>query len=242
MPITNHETGTRIDEVADAIYRISTPVPPSQMPGGFSFNQYLVVDEEPLLFHTGMRAMFPLLREAIESVMPIGELRWISFAHVEADETGAFRELCAAAPRARLLCGTVQSLVAASDLTDQPPQVLGDGDSQTLGAHRVTWIDAPHVPHAWDNGFLFESTTRTLFGGDLFTQPGADNAPLTEGDILGPSEAFRKEMDYYAHAPQTRNTLERLAALEPTTIACMHGSAYRGDGAKLLRALGEALT
>jgi flavorubredoxin len=211
------------------------------MPGGFSFNQYLIVDEEPLLFHTGMRGTFPLLREAIDSVMPIGKLRWISFAHVEADETGAYRELTAAAPDARPLCGTVQAMIAASDLTDRPPLVLGDGESHALGERSVTWIDAPHVPHGWDNGFLFEPGTRTLFGGDLFTQPGADNPPLTEGDVLGPSEAFRAQMDYYAHAPQTQGTIERLAGLEPAAIACMHGSAYHGDGAGLLRALGKAL-
>jgi flavorubredoxin len=242
MSIVNRETGTRVDEVSAQIYRISTPIPPGgPLPSGFSFNQFLLVDDEPLLFHTGMRSLFPLVRAAIETVIAVAKLRWISFGHLESDECGAFREFAAAAPNARLLCGQIQSLLAAADLSDRPPEVLIDGKSRKLGAHTVTWIDAPHVPHAWDNGFLFETSTRTLFGGDLFTQPGADNPPVTEGDILGPSEAMRSQLEYYSHTPSTRVVLEHLAALNPELIACMHGSAFRGAGAKLLRALADAL-
>jgi flavorubredoxin len=242
MAITNLETGTRIDEVADGIFRISTPVPPSAMPGGFSFNQYLVVDDEPLLMHTGMKRLFPLVRQAIESVMPVSRLRWVSFGHMEADECGSLAAFLGVAPEARPLCGSLQAMLAIGDLTDREPCVLANGAEHSLGRRRVTWIDAPHVPHAWDNGFLLENETRTLFCGDLFTQPGHDNVPLSEGDVLGPSEAMRQSMDYYAHAPETRAVLERLAATKPRTLACMHGSAWRGEGADLLGALADALT
>ena len=241
MAITNPQSGTRIDEVSDGIYRITTPVPPSAVPGGFSFNQYLVVDEQPLLFHTGPRGMFPLVREAINTVLPIERLRWISFSHVEADECGGLNDLLAAAPQAQPLCGQVAANVSINDLADRPARALADGEALSLGQKSVTWFDAPHVPHAWECGFLFESRTRTLLCGDLFTQPGAEHQPLTETDILGPSEAFRKAMDYYSHTSLARPTLERLARTEPVTLACMHGSAWRGDGAQLIRELAGVL-
>lgn len=240
MGITNATSGTRIDEVGDGLYRISTPV--AAIPGGFSFNQYLLLDDQPLLHHTGMRGLFPFVREAIASVLPLERLRWISFAHVEADECGALRELLAAAPAARPLCGKLQAMLAIGDLTDREPVVLADGATHVLGRRQVIWIDAPHVPHGWDNGFLFERTTRTLLAGDLFTQPGDGNPPLTEGDVLGPSEVLRAKLPYFARGPNTASVLERLAATEPTLLACMHGSAWRGDGAALLRALAGALT
>ncbi len=239
MATTNAAAGTRVDEIADRIYRISTPMP--AVPGGFTFNQYLVVDDDPLLFHTGPRRMYPLVREAIESVMPIDRLRWVSFSHVEADECGGLNDLLAAAPRATPLCGRVAALVSMEDLADRPPRALADGESLSLGSKRVTWLDAPHMPHAWECGFLHESSTRTLFCGDLFTQGGADHPASTEGDILGPSEAFRGAMDYYSHTRNARGILDRLAATEPTTLACMHGAAWRGDGALLLRQLAAVL-
>jgi flavorubredoxin len=242
MGITNSETGTRVDEVADGIYRISTPIPPGALiPGGFSFNQYLVVDDEPLLMHTGMKKLFPVVQQAIESVLPVSKLRWITFGHMEADECGSLPELLAAAPNARPLCGQLQAMLVIGDLTDREPHVLANGAERSIGRKRVTWFDAPHVPHGWDNGFLFEGETRTLFCGDLFTQAGHDNPPLHEGDLLGPAEAMRKGMDYYAHTPGTRAVLERLAETKPRTLACMHGSAWRGDGAPLLTALADAL-
>ena len=241
MPVVNPQSGTRIDEIEDGIYRIHTPV--REMPGGFgfSFNQYLVVDDDPLVFHTGPRRMFPLVREAIAHVLPIDKLRWIGFSHVEADECGSLNEFLAAAPNATPLCSEVGALVSVSDLADRAPRAMADGETLSLGRRTMKWLAAPHLPHGWDCGFLAETTTSTLFCGDLFTQPGADHDLLTEGDILGPSEGFRKAMDYYAHARNARPLLEKLAQTAPRTLACMHGAAWRGDGAKLLRALGDAL-
>jgi flavorubredoxin len=239
MPITDSQSDTRIDEIEDGIYRIHTPV--AHVPGGFSFNQYLIVDDEPLLFHTGPRRMFRFVRGAIASVMPIERLRWIGFSHVEADESGALNELLAVAPNARPICSQVAAMVSMTDLADRPPQALGDGEALAIGGRTVRWLDAPHLPHGWENGFLLDERTRTLFCGDLFTQPGADHPPLVETDILGPSEAFRAAMDYHSHTRNARPLIEKLAATAPRTLACMHGAAWRGDGGKLLRALGDAL-
>lgn len=239
MTITNAHTGTRIDEVGDGIFRIHTAV--KDVPGGFSFNQYLVVDEQPLLFHTGPRAMRGLVAEAIAAVMPPERLRWIGFSHVEADECGGLNALLAIAPEAQPLCSRIAAMVSVADLADRAPRPLGDGETLTIGRRTVTWVDAPHVPHGWENGYLYESTTQTLFCGDLFTQPGAEHAPLVETDILGPSEAFRAQLDYYAHGARTRASLERLAGLGATTLACMHGAAWRGDSSALLGALADAL-
>ena len=239
--ITNTQSGTRIDEISEGIFRVHTPVPPEVVPGGFSFNQYLIVDDEPLLFHTGPRRLFPLVREAIASVMPIERLKFISFGHVEADECGSLNELLAVAPSAVPLCGQVAAMVSINDMADRPPRALADGESVSLGRHRVTWLDAPHLPHAWENGFLFEHRTETLLCGDLFTQPGMDSPPLTDSDIVGPSEAMRGMMDYYSHTKNAPALIEKLAATRPKTLACMHGSAWYGDGAALLRRLGQAL-
>lgn len=239
MAITNKQSGTSVDEVADGIYRISTPV---TIPGGgFSFNQYLIVDDEPLIFHTGPRRMFPLVREAVASVLPPERLRHIAFSHVEADECGSLNEWLAVAPRSAPLCGSIAAMVSIDDLADRPPRALADGELLSLGKRAVRWFDTPHLPHGWECGFLMEERTGTLLCGDLFTQGGADNPAVTESDILAPSEAFRHAMDYFSHTKNARPMLERLAAAGPTTLACMHGSAWRGDGAKLLRALADAL-
>jgi len=238
--ITNPQSGTRVDEVAPAVYRISTPV--SSLPGGFSFNQYLLVDEEPLLFHTGLRRMFPLVREAIAAVMPVERLRWVAFSHVEADECGSLNEFLAAAPQAQPLCSRVAAMVSVDDLADRPARALEDGEAIRLGRSRVRWLDAPHLPHAWECGYLFEETGRTLFCGDLFTQPGAENPPVTTGDVLGPSEAMRAAMDYFSHSEGSRALLEKLAATKPRTLACMHGSAWSGDGGRMLLDLADALS
>ncbi len=239
--ITNATAGTRLDEVAPDLYRIHTPVPLPDLPGGFSFNQYLLVDDAPLLFHTGPRRLFPLVREAIAAVMPVERLRYVSFSHVEADECGSLNEFLAAAPEAQPLCGQVAAMVSVTDLADRAPRALAEAEVLSLGKRRVRWIDAPHVPHGWECGFLYEETARTLLCGDLFTQPGSGPDAVTEADVLGPSEAFRKAMDYYAHAPHTGERLRRLAGLDPQLLACMHGSAWRGDGAALLRELAGAL-
>ena len=240
MSITNQQSGTNVHEIADGIYRINTPVR-MEGPGGFSFNQYLIVDVDPLLFHTGPRRMFPLVREAVGAVLPVERLRHIAFSHVEADECGSLNEWLAVAPQSVPLCGTVAAMVSIRDLADRAPRALADGEGLILGQHSVRWLDAPHLPHAWECGFLSEELTSTLLCGDLFTQGGADLPPVTESDILGPSEAFRHAMDYFSHTKNARVMLERLAATNPSTLACMHGSAWRGDGAKLLRALADEL-
>lgn len=237
--ITNQQSGTRVDEVADATYRISTPV--TVLPGGFTFNQYLIVDERPLLFHTGPRAMFPLVREAVAAVMPVEKLRYVGLGHFEADECGALNHFLEVAPDAVPVCSRIAAMVSVDDAADRKARALGDGEVLSLGTHGLRWVDAPHVPHAWENGFLFDEHTLTLLCGDLFTQPGAEHEPLVESDILGPAEAMRANLDYYAHARDTRTHLERLAGLGPRTLACMHGSAWRGDGGKLLRALADRL-
>ncbi len=241
MGITNSTSGTRVDEIADQIYRISTPIPPGVIPVGFTFNQYLIVDDEPLLFHTGLRKLFPVVREAIESVMPVERLRHVSFSHFEADECGALNDFLAVAPQAAPLCSDIAAMVSVDDVSDRPARALADGAEVTLGKHKVRWLYTPHVPHAWECGLLFEESTRTLLCGDLFTQGGHEHKPLTDGDILGPSEAMREGMDYYSHAKDTRQILEKLAATEPTTLACMHGSAWKGNGGELIRALADEL-
>jgi flavorubredoxin len=238
--ITNAAAGTNLHEIAAGIFRINTPV---QIPGGpgFNFNQYLVVDDEPLLFHTGPRRMFPLFAEAIGKRMPLEGLRYVAFSHFEADECGALDDFLAAAPQAVPVCSQVAAMVSVNDVADRPARALADGEVLDLGKHRLRWLDTPHVPHGWECGFMMELETRTLLCGDLFTQGGSGATPVTDGDILEPSEQFRLQMDYYAHTPETAATLERIAREEPRTLACMHGSAYRGDGARLLRALAKSL-
>jgi flavorubredoxin len=242
MVVTNAQSGTNVHEVADGIYRINTPVSIEGGPGAFSFNQYLILDDEPLLFHTGPRKMFSLVREAVTSIMPVERLRYVAFSHVEADECGSLNEWLAVAPQSSPLCGTIAALVSINDLADREACPLADNERLSLGKHSVRWFDAPHLPHAWECGYLMEEQTRTLLCGDLFTQPGAGQSAITEADILGPSELFRRDMDYYSYTPNGKEMLERLASLEPRTLACMHGSAWRGDGAVLLRELAAALS
>jgi flavorubredoxin len=237
--IINRDSGTRVDAIADGIYRIATPI--RRVPGGFSYNQYLIADEEPLLFHTGPRSLFPLVREAVAAVLPPARLRHIAFSHFEADECGARNEFLALSPAAAPLCGKIAAMVSVNDVADRRPRALDDGDSLSLGSHEVQWLFTPHLPHAWEAGLLFEKRTRTLFCSDLFTCGGADHPPLSESDIIEPSEAFRHQLDYFSHAPNAPAMIERLAALEPTTLALMHGPAWRGDGGNLLRALSERL-
>ncbi|CDO34179.1 putative Metallo-beta-lactamase domain protein [Novosphingobium sp. KN65.2] len=240
MGMTNKETRTNIGEVAEGIWRINTPVAIDENTA-FSFNQYLVEAQLPLLFHTGPHQLFPVVREAVEQVMPCSRLRYVGFCHMEADECGSLNEWLACAPDAVPLCSAVGAMTSIGDIASRAPKVLPEREVLDLGGREVQWFDAPHVPHGWDNGFLFERVTRTLFCGDLFTQPGEGEEVLTEGDILGPSEAFRRVMDYYAHGPETGPTLARLAASKPQVLACMHGSAWRGDGERLLGELARAL-
>jgi flavorubredoxin len=242
MPVTNKESGTNVNEIADGIYRICTPAPPDRIPGGFTYSSYLIVDNEPLLFHTGLRRIFPLVREAVASVIPVERLRYISFSHVESDESGSLNQWLAAAPNAVPLCGRLAARIQVEDMADRPPRAMAEGETVSLGVHSVKWLDAPHVPHAWECGFMFEAHTGTLLCSDLFTQPGGNPPPITESDILGPSESLRSHLDYFAHGTNTRSVLEKLAQTNPRTLACMHGSAWRGDGAALIRALADVLS
>jgi flavorubredoxin len=242
MPITNTNSGTRIDEITTGIYRVSTPVPPNPgLPLGFSFNQILIAADAPLLFHTGPRKLFPLTLEAVRTVIRPETLRYVGFSHFEPDESGALLDWLDVAPKASPVCSVVGAMVSLADV-DRPATPLADGQILDLGSHRMQWFDAPHVPHGWDCGFMGELSTRTLLCGDLFTQAGATNSPVTEDDIVGPSEAMRAAMDYYSHGPNTAATLTRFASFEPRLLACMHGSSYRGDGGKALRELASALT
>lgn len=242
MTMTNSQSGTNIQEIADGIYRINTPVLLEEASDGFSFNQFLVADDLPLLFHTGPRKLFRFVREAVATVLPVERLRFIAFSHVEADECGSLNKWLAAAPDASPLCGSIAAMVSISDLADRPPRAIADGELLELGTHSVRWIDTPHLPHAWECGFLQEERTKTLLCGDLFTQGGARLPPLTESDILGPSEAFRRTLDYFSHTRDARGLLEKLARNRPATLACMHGSAWQGDGEQLLLALADALS
>ena len=236
--ITNTASGTNLHEIAPGIYRINTPVPEAN----FNFNQYLIADDAPLVFHTGPRRMFPLVAEAIAKVLPLETIRYVGFAHVESDECGGLNDFLAAAPQAVPVCSQIAAMVSVNDLADRAARAMADGEVLSLGRHYLRWIDAPHVPHGWENGFMMETSTKTLLCGDLFTQGGNGAVALTESDILGPSEGFRQAMDYYAHAPQTAAVLERLAGEQPQVLACMHGSAWKGDGAGLLRSLAKSLT
>jgi len=241
MTVINRESGTSIDEVADGLYRITTPIPPSVFPGGFSFNQYLVLDDEPLLFHAGPRRTFDLVRQAIAAVVPVERLHWIGFSHVESDECGALNQLPAAAPHALPVCGRVAAMVSMEDLADRTPRALGNGEILVMGRRTYAWLDAPHLPHGWECGFLMERTSGTFLCHAPFTQPGDRTPALTEADILSPSEAMRHQMDYFAHGRDYAALFDHLIAERPTTLACMHGSAWRGDGAALLAALRDSL-
>jgi flavorubredoxin len=238
---TNSQSGTRIDEITRGIYRISTPVPPEAMPGGFTFNQYLIVDEAPLLYHTGPRKLFPLVCGAIASVIPVSSLRYIGFSHYEADECGSLNDFLEAAPGAEPLCSSIAKMVSVDDIASRPARALADGEELSLGTHVVRWIDTPHLPHAWECGHLFETSTQTLFCGDLFTQSGHEHDPLTTGDILENSEGMRDAMDYFSQTRRVHELIEKLALTSPQVLACMHGSAWKGDGAGLLRQLAGRL-
>jgi flavorubredoxin len=229
-----------INSIAVDTYRISIALQ-EMMPGGFSFNQYLVVDEMPLLFHTGPKRLFPLIREQIEAVLPISKLRYIAFSHVEADECGSLPEFLVAAPQAKPVCSEVAAMTSIGDMVDVAPLTMADGQKLSLGRHQLVWQSTPHLPHGWECGYFFDETTKTLFCGDLFTQPGMGERPLVSDDILGPSEAFRRQMDYFSHSRDTSRMIDKLANLQPGVLACMHGSAWTGDGASLLRRLGESL-
>ncbi len=230
---------TRIDEIADGIYRLSTFVPEIAPPAGFTFNQFLVLGDEPLLFHTGYRRMFPLVRAALARLVPPERLRWITFGHYEADECGAMNEWLAAAPWAEVAHGQTGCLVSLNDMADRTPRILADGEVIDIGGgKRVRYLDTPHTPHGWDAGLLYEESTGTLFTGDLFTQHG-DGPALVERDIVGPAIASEDIVGYSALNPDMGATIRRLAGLAPRTLALMHGPSFHGDGAAALRALAD---
>jgi flavorubredoxin len=224
-------------EIADGIYRFSTFVP-DVGPTGFTFNQYLIDDDQPLLFHTGHRAMFPSLAETVARITPLDRVRWITFGHVEADECGAMNELLAVATHAEVAHGALGCLVSLNDMADRPPVPLSDGQVVELGAHRVRHIDTPHVPHGWEARVLYEETTNTLLCGDLFTQLGRGPA-ITTDDIVGAAAQAEDVFGASCLTPNTGPTIRRLAALAPGTLAVMHGSCFTGDGESALLALAD---
>jgi flavorubredoxin len=226
---------TRVDEIAERIYRLSTFLP-AVGPKGFTFNQFLVDAEEPLLFHCGQRALFPAVSRAAGRVLHLSRLRWIAFSHIEADECGALDEWLAAAPAATVTHGAIGCAIWLNDQAPRPPRALADGEVLDLGGRRVRRLDTPHVPHCWDAGLLYEEETGTLFSSDLFTHVG-DPAPLTGGDILGPALAAEKQFGFTGVTPATGPTIRRLAGLAPRTVAVMHGSSFGGDAAPVLESL-----
>jgi flavorubredoxin len=228
---------TRIDEIADGIFRLSTLVP-NITPDGFTFNQFLVKAEEPLLFHTGPRGMFGTVSDAVSKIVPINKLRWITFGHVEADECGSMNEWLAAAPTSQVAHGVIGVMVSLNDLADRQPRALQDGEVLDLGGKRVRHIDTPHVPHGWEARVLFEETTRTLLCGDLFTHTG-DGPALTSADIVGPAKKAEESFHASCLAPATGAAIRKLTDLRPKTLALMHGSSFNGDADRALRQLAD---
>jgi len=227
----------RIDEIEDGIYRLSVFVPEMEPPHGFTFNSFLIVDDEPLLFHAGQRAMFPLFAEAVRSIMPLERLRWISFGHVEADECGAMNLWLADAPSSQIVHGEIACSVSLNDLADRPPRVVADGELITNGRRRVRFLATPHVPHGWESGVIHEETANLLFCGDLFTQLGSE--AVTEGDLIGPAIVAEDLFHATSIGKATAPTIRRLAELEPAILALMHGPVFRGDGGRALRGLAD---
>lgn len=226
---------TTVDEIAPDTFRLSTFIP-DVGPDGFTFNQFVVRDEQPFLFHTGMRGLYPLVSAAVARVVPLADLRWISFGHVEADESGAMNLFLADAPEAQVVHGELACAISVADLADRPPRAVADGEVLDLGTHRLRFVATPHVPHNWESGLWFDETTGTLFTGDVMTQAGP-RAALVEDDLVEAALVAEDIFHQTSGGPALGPTLERLAQLEPTTLAIMHGSSYRGDGATQLRAL-----
>lgn len=227
---------TKVDEIADRIYRFSTLIPGVAGPAGLTFNQFLIDADEPLLFHTGQRPLFPAISAAAGRIIDLGRLRWLTFSHVESDECGALNEWLGAAPKAIPAHGRLGCNIWLNDMSDRPPRALADGEVLELGGKRVRRIDTPHLPHCWDAGLIYEETTGTLFTSDIFTQPGAGPA-LTESDILGPALALEKVLPFTAISPDTVSLLRKLAALPPRKLALMHGPSFSGDAKVPLEAL-----
>ena len=227
-----------VTEIVPDVYRISTYFPEIDL----QFNQFLVKDDEPLLFHTGMKALFPVVREGVASVIDPSTIRWISFSHFEADECGSLNEWFEIAPNAQAACSFVGALVSVNDFTQRPARGMNDGEVLSTGKYRFRFVQTPHVPHCWEAGLMFEETNGTLLCSDLFHQNG-DVEPLTESDVI--DRARKTLLDYQAgpfanYMPYTKHTdgiIQKLAALKPRTIVPMHGSTYAGDGERAIRDL-----
>jgi flavorubredoxin len=230
---------TRIDEVADGIFRLSSWVP-KVTADGFTFNQFLIRAEQPMLFHCGHRAMFGQISQAVARLIPVESLRWIGFSHLEADESGAMNEWLKAAPRAEIAHGRIGCMISLGDLADRPPRMLEDGEVLDLGGKRVRHIDTPHLPHGWDARLLYEESSATLLCSDLFAHAGNPPA-MTESDIVGPAMAMEQMTRAISVTPSTGAALRRLADLQPRTLALMHGASYRGDTRAALLALADGL-
>lgn len=229
---------TRVNEIADGIYRLSTFVPTIAPPAGLTFNQFLILGDEPLMFHTGLRKLFSINHEALKRIIPPERLRWIAYGHFEADECGAMNEWLAAAPWATAAQGQAGVTVSLNDFADRLPRLLTDGEVIELGGKRVRFIDTPHTPHGWDAGVLYEETTGTLMCGDLFTQLG-DGPALTQSDIVGPAIKGEDLFRYSSLSPKMGVTLRRLASLAPKRLALMHGPSHEGDGSAALLSLAD---
>ncbi len=230
---------TTVDEVGQDIYRLSTYVP-DITEHGFTFNQFLLTGDEPFLFHCGHRQLFGTVSEAINRIVPLEKLRWISFGHIEADECGAVNLLLAAAPNAEVIHGPLACMVSLNDLCDRPPAVanVGPDGVHDIGGHRLHFLPTPHVPHNWEAALWFDDTTSTLLAGDLLTHTGRCPA-VTESDCVAPALAAEQVFGATGLTTNLGPTLEQLARLDPGTLAIMHGSTFTGDGAGQLRALAE---
>ncbi len=227
---------TNVNEIADGIYRLSTYT--DEIPGGFVFNQYLIDAEEPLMFHLGHRGLFPLVSAAVASVMPVDRVRWLTFAHVEADECGSMNQWLAAAPQSQVVHGGTGVAVSLNDLADRPPRAVASGEVIDLGGKRVRWIDTPHVPHNWESGLMYEETTGTLLCGDLFTRLG-DAPAVSDADPVGPALAAEDIFKGTSLTPATGPTIRTLAELQPERLALMHGPVFTGDTVAALNALAD---
>ena len=227
---------TKTDEIADGIYRLSVHVTEIAPPAGFTFNHFLIRADEPMLFHCGLRGMFPTLSEAVARLLPIDQLRFVGFGHVEADECGAMNSWLAAAPRAQVVHGATACMVSINDLADRAPRALTDGETIDIGGRRLRYIDTPHVPHGWEAGVFYEEVTGTLLCGDLFTHLG-DTSAVTDKDIVGPAIEAERLFHYTSLGPATAPNIRKLAALAPRTLALMHGASYHGNGSQALQAL-----
>lgn len=226
---------TRVTLVAEGVHQLTTHV--AEM--DFGFNQYLIAGDEPLLFHTGLRGMFPLVSEAVSRVVPTDQLRWIAFGHVEADECGSMNDWLAVAPKSTVVQSVTGCMVSVADLADRPPRPLADGEVLDTGGHRVRWIDTPHVPHAWEAGLLYDEDSQTLFCGDLFSQWGP--YPATTSDDIVARAIADEDASWLSLAPSSGDTVRRLADLDVTTLALMHGPAFTGDCRAALLELADNL-